>query len=198
MLIESNIEIDKKRYKAGGYSLFEMLISITLSASLIIAITSLYPQLQIETIHHYQQYRLEQSIQNAMAGVTKDLKRAGFIANDPTKISEKAVELNSRGDCITIRYDSEIRGKWVYHPTTKQNSDIFSYRYKKDSVEYKTDTVDCNGGNWEKLLDPKEIKVTHFAIKLNHNYSEIILHAELKKNSAINYQYRNIVKNENH
>lgn len=184
--------------KIQGYSLFEMLISIALSGLIMVAASSFYPQLQIQIMRYYQQFRLEQSIQNAMMGLTKDLRRAGFIANHPEKMTAKALEINGQQNCVIIRYDSQSRGDWIYQSTNIKDSDLFAYRYTKNSVEYKTGAVNCGGMNWEKLLDSKEIKVTSFTIKPRYNTYEINLTAELKNNATIKYQFQNIIKYENY
>ncbi|MDF7666267.1 prepilin peptidase-dependent protein [Orbaceae bacterium ESL0727] len=182
---------------AGGYSLFEMLISLALSSIIMITTSSFYPLLQTEILHNYQQFRLEQSVQHAMVGLMKDLRRAGFIANHPEKMTAKAIVINQQQDCILIRYDSEIRGDWIYQPINSQDADLFAYRYNKNSVEYKVGAVNCSGNNWEKLLDTNEIRVTHFKIKQHHNTFVIDLNAELKHKPHINYQFTRIIKYEN-
>lgn len=180
-----------------GYSLLEMLISLALSSLIVISATTLYPQLQLHILHYYQQFRLEQSVQTAMAGLIKDVKRAGFIANHPKKMTQKAIDINQKQNCVIIRYDSEIRGDWVYNSEDIAQSDVFAYRYIKNNIEYKTGALTCAGANWDKLFDPNEIKVTAFTIKPLHHRLEIILRAELKKDASIHYQLVTVIKHEN-
>lgn len=183
--------------KVSGFSLLEMLMSIALSSVVIIGCTSFYAQLQTNIMQYYQRINLQKNVDSAMIGLTKDIKRAGFIANDPSKIKMKALEINHQQNCIIIRYDSEIRHDWVYNPIYKNNSDVFTYRYRKNNLEYKTGAVNCQGANWEKLFDPTEFKVTRFVIKQRTNSIEILLAAELLNNKKINYQVTKIIKNEN-
>ena len=64
--------------KELGFSLLEMLISITLTSMIIISATSFYYQLQQNTLHYYQITRLQQAVEQALIGLSKDIKRAGL------------------------------------------------------------------------------------------------------------------------
>lgn len=184
--------------KLSGFTLLEMLLSIALSSLIIIGSSSFYTQLQTNTMQYHRRARLEQNVKHAVIGLSKDIRRAGFIANNPQKIKMKAIEINQEQNCIIIRYDSEIRHDWIYSSSDIKNADVFTYRYYKNNLEYKTGAIDCQEGtNWEKLFDPTEYKVTHFTIKQKSNYIELSLKVELKKNQQINYQLTQIIKNEN-
>lgn len=183
--------------KVSGFSLVEMLISIALSSLIILGCYTFYVQLQTYIIQNYQRIRLEQNVQYAIAGLAKDIRRAGFIANSPTKMKTKALEINQQRNCIIIRYDSEIRHDWVHNPLKIKNSDVFSYRFHKNNLEYKTGSINCQGSNWEKLFDPAEFKVTHFSITQRANAIELSLDVELINNQQINYHMTKIIKNEN-
>ncbi|MCX8655725.1 prepilin peptidase-dependent protein [Gilliamella sp. B2894] len=183
--------------KALGFSLYEMLISITLVSLIVIGITSFYNKLQQNTLHHYQLMHLQQTIKQALVGLSKDIKRAGFIADDPTKMKKSAFEIVGSLNCMIIRYDSEIRHDWIDDPWNLNNSDIFTYRFKNNNVEYRTGAVNCKETKWEKLFDPAEIKVTKFDIKQKNNTIELSIGAELKKHKHVKYQITKIIKNEN-
>ena len=141
--------------------------------------------------------RLQQAVEQALIGLSKDIKRAGFIADDPHKMKNNALEIVNAQNCMIIRYDSEIRHDWVYDPWNLNNSDIFTYRFKNNNVEYKTGAVNCKETKWEKLFDPAEIKVTKFDIKQKNNTIELSIGAELKKQKHVKYQVTKIIKNEN-
>lgn len=183
--------------KELGFSLLEMLISITLTSLIVIGVTSFYYQLQQNTLHYYQITHLQQAVEQALVGLSKDIKRAGFIADDLNKMKNNALEIVRSQNCIIIRYDSEIRHDWVYDQWNLNNSDIFTYRFKNNNVEYRTGAVNCKETKWEKLFDPAEIKVTKFDIKQKNNIIELSIGAELKKQKHIKYQVTKIIKNEN-
>ncbi|OTQ30630.1 hypothetical protein B6D19_10955 [Gilliamella apicola] len=183
--------------KELGFSLLEMLISITLTSLIVIGVTSFYYQLQQNTLHYYQITHLQQAVEQALVGLSKDIKRAGFIADDLNKMKNNALEIVRSQNCIIIRYDSEIRHDWVYDQWNLNNSDIFTYRFKNNNVEYRTGAVNCKETKWEKLFDPAEIKITKFDIKQKNNTIELSIGAELKKQKHVKYQVTKIIKNEN-
>lgn len=182
---------------SNGFSLIEILVSIALSSLIIMATTHFYPLLHNQMLQYYQQFRLEQTVQYALTGLIKDIKRAGFIANYPEKMTEKALEINNDKNCIMIRYDSESHGEWRYNPSNIKNSDLFTYSYSKNNLEYKTGAIDCNGSYWEKIFDPNEIEITQFLIKKNGDIIEINLKAVLKNKTSIFYDLTKVIKNEN-
>ncbi|OCG35391.1 prepilin peptidase-dependent protein [Gilliamella sp. Gris1-4] len=183
--------------KTSGYSLFEMLISLILSSLIFMGITSFYIQLQTSILQYYQKIHLQQAIEIGLAGMKKDIRRAGFIANDPNKITAKAIKIDSQGKCIVLRYDSQIRNSWVWDKFEPMKSDVFTYRYKENNIAYKTGAIDCFGTKWENLFDSNEIKVTDFTIKQLPDAISLSITAELRKNKQINYHITEIIKNEN-
>ncbi|MWN31655.1 MULTISPECIES: prepilin peptidase-dependent protein [unclassified Gilliamella] len=183
--------------KIAGFSLFEMLISIILSSLIIMGMTSFYIQLQTNIMQYYQKTRLQQAIDLGLAGMKKDIKRAGFIANDPQKMTTKAIEINERMKCIILRYDSEIRNSWVWNIENPMKSDVFTYRYKENNIAYRTGSLNCFGNKWENLFDSNEIKITYFAIKQLPDAIRLSITAELIKNKQIKYHTTEIIKNEN-
>ncbi|WP_085247510.1 prepilin peptidase-dependent protein [Gilliamella mensalis] len=183
--------------KASGYSLFEMLIGILLSSLIVLGMTSFYIQLQASIIQYYQKTRLQQAIELGLAGMKKDIKRAGFIANDPNKMTAKAIEIDKQSKCIILRYDSEIRNSWVWDRFSPMSSDVFTYRYKENNIAYRTGSIDCFGSKWENLFDSNQIKVTDFTIKQLPHAISLSVTAELRKNKQIKYHITEIIKNEN-
>ncbi|MCO6545798.1 MAG: prepilin peptidase-dependent protein [Gilliamella sp.] len=183
--------------KTSGYSLLELLISMILSSLIFMSMASFYIQLQTRIIQNYQKTRLQQAIEFGLAGMKKDIKRAGFIANDPNKMTAKAIKIDAQRKCIVLRYDSEIRNSWVWNKFNPTESDVFTYRYKENNIAYRTGSIDCFGGKWEKLYDSNEIKVTDFTIKQLPDAISLSVTAELRKNKKINYQTTEIIKNEN-
>lgn len=183
--------------KNQGFSLLEMIISTLILNLIIIGTSTFYQQLHATNMNYYLNTHLKQNIEHAVSGLFKDIKRAGFIANSPSKINQKSIEINDKNNCIIIRYDSEIRHYWIDDPQHLNNSDIFSYRFYQNNLEYKTGAMNCQGTNWQKIFDPNDIKVTKFVIKQNNNTIEMTLAAELKKHHHISHQIFKIIRNEN-
>ncbi|OCG20875.1 MULTISPECIES: hypothetical protein [unclassified Gilliamella] len=168
-----------------------------LSSLIFIGMTSFYIQLQTSIMQYYQKTRLQQAIELGLAGMKKDIKRAGFIANNPNKMTAKAIEIDKQSKCIILRYDSEIRNSWVWNRFNSTKSDVFTYRYKENNIAYRTGSIDCFGSKWENLFDSNEIKVTDFTIKQLPDAISLSIAAELRKNKQIKYHITEIIKNEN-
>ncbi|QIQ21714.1 prepilin peptidase-dependent protein [Zophobihabitans entericus] len=180
-----------------GFSLFEMLIVLSLSSLMMMAAMVFYPQLQLQIVKAYQVYRLDQSLRGALAGLGKDLRRAGFIAGDTGNAVGEPIEISSAKDCVIIRYDLDRTGKWEYHIGDAKTSDIFVYRLNKNNLEYRTGVPNCTGTGWEKILDEKEIKIVAFKLQEQHGYIQIILTGLLKNQISIEQTLTQIIKYEN-
>ena len=183
--------------KQNGFSLFEMLLSISISSLIFIGTSTFYSKLQFVLLQQNLNIHLQKNIHQGVASFAKDLKRAGFIANHPEKMKKLAIEINTLANCYIFRYDSEIRNDWVYDRLNPTNSDIFVYRFYKNNLEYKVGAANCEGSNWEKIFDPNDIKITQFSVKQQSNHFEVTISAELKNNNKIKYQTVTIIKNEN-
>lgn len=180
-----------------GFSLLEMLFSLLLTSMLLMSLMTFYPKFQLDILKLYQQNRLEDSVNQALSGLIKDIKRAGFIADTLDKVAGRAIEINSLNNCIIIRYDSSITGMWRNNIRDPKNSDIFVYRFYKNNLEYQVGVNHCKGTGWEKLFDNNEVKVHSLYIKQHNHYIVINMTASLKKHSSISYSVVRYVKTEN-
>ncbi|WP_392553247.1 prepilin peptidase-dependent protein [Orbus wheelerorum] len=182
-----------------GFSLFEMLLNLALTSLIIISIISFYPKFHLTIIQIYQQHRLEVVTHQALSGLIKDIRRAGFIANSQDVITKPAIEINSDGNCIILRYDTTNSGKWRYYLYDPASSDVFAYRYHKNSLDAQSGINHCRNTStrWEKLFDPNEVKIINFQARQHSNYTELNITVQLKHFPAIRYQTTNYVKNSN-
>lgn len=182
-----------------GFSLFEMLIALLINSIIIVSIISFYPQLHTAIMRVYLTNLLEEITEQTLAGLIKDLRRAGFIANSLTTVSKKAIEINAAGNCLILRYDVTGRGEWRDLPYDQQNSDIFTYRYNKHNLEYQPSFANCNNTamRWEKLFDPNEVYVNQFQLKQYPLYTRIDISLQLKHYPFIQYQTTHYVKHYN-
>lgn len=180
-----------------GFSLLEMLLALVLTSIIVISAMSFYPKFQMSIMRIYQQNRLEETTHQAITGLIKDIKRAGFIAGNPDNITQNAIEINPAKNCIILRYDAESTGKWRYNPQDPKTSDIFAYRYKNSNVEYQTGIIHCDGSGWEKLFDSAEVKITRLQFKQYNHYIAVELMVSLRAHSTITYHLIQYVKHEN-
>ncbi|WP_392562755.1 prepilin peptidase-dependent protein [Orbus sturtevantii] len=182
-----------------GFSLFEMLLSLALTSLIMLSIVAFYPKFNLAIIKIYQQNRLEEATNQALYGLIKDIRRAGFIANSKTNITKPAIEINSTGDCIILRYDATSSGKWRYDLSNPQRSDVFAYRYYKNSLDAQSGINNCHSTQtrWDKLFDPNEIDIIHFQAKQYLHYTELNIAVQLKHYPTARYQAVYYVKNQN-
>lgn len=182
-----------------GFSLFEMLLAIILTSVISISMVSFYSQFYAAIVRIYLQSSLEEATDHVLSSLMKDLRRAGFIANATNLRSKSAIEISDSGNCIVLRYDLTARGEWRYEPNDPQLSDVFSYRYHNNSLDYRTGIEHCGGSlpRWEKLFDPNKIKVSDFRAKQHPHYIEIRITVALKHHPLIQYQEVFYVKNYN-
>jgi len=182
-----------------GFSLFEMLLSLALTSLIIISIVTFYPKFYLAIIQIYQQNRLEEVTHQALSGLIKDIQRAGFIANSKNVVTKPAIEINSAGNCIILRYDTTNSGKWRYYLYDPERSDVFAYRYHKNSLDAQSGINHCRStaSRWDKLFDPNEIKIINFQAKQHSNYTELNITVQLKHYPKVRYQVAYYVKNQN-
>lgn len=183
--------------KQSGFSLFEVLICLMIASLILIGTSQCYQQLQMRLSDDYLKSHLQQTVHQALAGLSKDIKRAGFTHHISTEIKFKPIEINDRQDCIVIRYDSGLGDNGSRKSLYSTYFDVFTFRYHQNNLEYKHAATKCDGLNWQRLFDPNDVNVTQFSIKQRSQTIEIKLTAELKKHAHIQYNLTKIIKNEN-
>ncbi|WP_228398212.1 prepilin peptidase-dependent protein [Limnobaculum xujianqingii] len=149
-----------------GFSLAEMLMAMLIGSMMIVSVAAMYPALQRQSLTLYRLYRLEQSMQQVLMTIAKDLRRAGFLFKDGKERVSEAVSISQHsqsavGSCIIVRYDLNHNG--VIDPVDSTAAEHFAYRWLNNSIEQHRSAKDCHGNGWEKLLDPAEIVITHFS-----------------------------------
>ena len=92
--------------KQNGFSLFEMLLSISISSLIFIGTSSFYSKLQSALLQQNLNIHLQKNIHQGLASIAKDLKRAGFIANQPEKMKKLAIEINTLANCLVVMRSS--------------------------------------------------------------------------------------------
>lgn len=151
-----------------GFSLAEMLIAMLIGSMMIVSVAAMYPALQRQSLTLYRLYRLEQSMEQVLITIAKDLRRAGFLFKGGKERVSEAVSISQHslsavGSCIIIRYDLNHNG--VIDPIDSTTAEHFAYRWLNNSIEQHRSAKDCHGNGWEKLLDPAEIVITHFSVQ---------------------------------
>ncbi|MFQ6287859.1 prepilin peptidase-dependent protein [Yersinia enterocolitica] len=151
------------KYRAG-FTLPEMMLALSVGSVIIMAATQVFPQLHKQISILQQHYHLELALSQVMAVVEKDLRRAGFCHGEcqGKAITTASYPSEASNSCLIVAYDLNRNGRW--EGTKHQESEYFGYRLRKKTLEGQRGELNCFGGGWEKLLDPKEITITHFSV----------------------------------
>ncbi|MBK5144603.1 prepilin peptidase-dependent protein [Budviciaceae bacterium BWR-B9] len=156
----------------GGFSLAEMLMAMLIGSMMIVSVAAMYPALQRQSLTLYRLYRLEQSMEQVLMAIAKDLRRAGFLfKNGNARVSDAIVisqhAQSATGSCLIIRYDLNHNG--VIDSVDSATAEHFAYRWLNNSIEQHRSAKDCHGNGWERLFDPAEIVITHFSVQPEGN-----------------------------
>lgn len=154
--------------RIAGFSLLEVVIVLLLSSVVLLSITAWFPELIKHHLSVYQRYRLEQMLNQVMAKIVKDLKRAGFVFQG--KGVKNAILFNSSisSACLIVRYDLNSNGD--IEQTSGNDSELFGYRWQQEVLEQGRGRTHCDGSGWERIIDQNDIRVTDFQV-ITHNMS---------------------------
>lgn len=174
----------------AGFTLIEILLAMAIGSIITLGLSSALVKLHQQSSRLFQFYRLEQALGQALMGLEKDLSRSGFSGgsrlNHPVIIG--AYPGSMAKSCVIIRYDLNRNG--TIEEIDDREPELFGYRLVKQALEQQRGANSCLGNGWEKLLDPAEITVTHFAVEwqrqLKAEYFTITLHAHWRRKPEIN------------
>lgn len=151
--------------RSAGFSLLEVVIVLLLSSIVLLSITAWFPELIKHHLTIYQRYRLEQIVNQVMAKIVKDVKRAGFVFQG-NRVKE-AVLFNHSDEltCLIIRYD--LNGNGDIEQTSGTNSELFGYRVQRGVLEQGRGQTHCKGSGWEKIVDQNDVQITDFRVMVH-------------------------------
>lgn len=152
-----------QKYRAG-FTLPEMMLALSVGSMIIMAATQTFPQLHKQISILQQHYHLELVLNQMMAALVKDFRRAGFCHGEcqGEAITIQQYQGEAANSCLIVAYDLNRNGRW--EGKKHQESEYFGYRLRKKILEGQRGELNCFGGGWEKLLDPKDITITHFSV----------------------------------
>lgn len=179
--------------KQQGFTLPEVLMALSIGSMLMLSSAQIYPLLRQRSQSLSRHFQLDQLLRGALFNIEKDLRRSGFCNGT---CQGKAVVLgHSAGEpvdsCVIIAYDLNRNGRW--EPAGQHDAEYFGYRLRDGGIETQRGATSCNGGGWEKLLDPGEVKVTAFKIvnllrAKGHSLFAINIEAQWRDSPAIHRQ----------
>jgi prepilin peptidase dependent protein B len=202
--------------KQHGYSLVELMISMTLGLASITAMASLVGHGIALNTSLLAKSRLEEEMNAVITVISHDLKRAGFyaltneIVKNPTlssnpfdgSLSIAAYATEPANSCINFAYDRNKNGLLDTYPSNEE----YGFRLRDSAVEIRLDGAACDKSGWHDLTDPKIVQVTAFKFTLEQNTVlqvtqtrvTIELQARLKKHPNISRSINTSVLVENY
>ena len=142
-----------------GFSLAETLISMAISAILLMGASRFLPALQRQTLRQTQQQSLDNELWQRVYTVAKHLQRAGYCAGECVG---QPLLIASDGRCAIVRWDSNSNGAW--DATPEAMSDATGFRLNNVALETRRGVTSCSDGGWEKMTNPGALNVTHFQV----------------------------------
>jgi len=172
--------------KAKGFTLVEFIISAALSLAAILAVTSIYItsfKIDSKTI---QYSRLHDEVTTIMALLSEDIKRAGYVGNSETILTQldapgvagnpidtrcapvstgcsdsefRKVVVTNDETCILFAYDFDDDGNY------DSPDEAFGYRIKNGRFEARQEAEGCGGDSWLTLTDSDFVLVSDLEFK---------------------------------
>lgn len=145
--------------KAHGFTLLETLIALAVGSVLMLGATRLLPLLQGQNLRLMMQVQLNEELLQIMQTLEKVIRRAGYCHGD---CHGPAFSLQSAGSCLLLRWDENSNGKW--EAAGRDDSELYGFRLRADSLEMQRGVSSCQGGGWERLNDPRMIGIRAFRV----------------------------------
>lgn len=154
-----------------GFSLVEVLIAMAISSVVLLASAHFLPALQRAALRQTQQQALEEELWQRLFTVGRYLQRAGFCQG-----ACKGEGLTLAKQCVLIRWDSNLNGKWEDSPPA--NADVTGFRLNGGALETLRGATSCKGKGWERMTDADFLIVDTFNVT-RHNQNEFAPEFEL-------------------
>lgn len=190
-----------------GQTLVNLLVSMALSAFLLLVIMQFYIYIQKQNQNQLLQLELQSELQNVLQIIGKDIRRAGFNIQDPkyrvVQLSEYSSE--KRNSCILFSYGIDNEDKKA-KKGSEDNKLVVGYRLHEKRIEAiphpdnKKSNVAHNEKilfsgcslrlGWEQLIDSHRFEVTYlnFHWLIENKGLEIQLKGQLKEHKSISYE----------
>lgn len=141
-----------------GFSLVEMLVVILISSLLLLSAARLLPALQRAVLQQSLIMQVQQELWRLAFILGKQLQRAGYCVDD---CGRQAVMISADRRCVIIWWQDSTGGR-----TNTASNGLVGYRWRGSSVEIGQDIRHCEGGSWEKITDPRQLKITDFQLQI--------------------------------
>lgn len=161
-----------KEHLQNGFTLIEMMISITLATIAMSSMISVFVNNVKSNGDSISQVHLNQELRAVMDVMSRDIRRAGYWSNavyGATSNPFQTLAINASTNCITYDYDTSGQPG----PTS---SDEFGFRLTNNAVQIHKSGGTCsdssNSSGWENITDPNTIKITALTFDNSSSYCE--------------------------
>ncbi|MGV3344676.1 prepilin peptidase-dependent protein [Enterobacteriaceae bacterium LUAb1] len=144
--------------KIAGFTLPEMLIAMALSSLLLTGAARLLPLLQKQQLIMFTRMQLQEELEHLASMLTKHLRRAGYCNGH---CHGQAFRFTAR--CLAVRWDNNSNGRWEQHDN--RIAERFAFRLHEGALESQRGGDNCQSGSWEKITDPRNLKLIDFTIE---------------------------------
>ncbi|CQD37979.1 prepilin peptidase-dependent protein [Yersinia mollaretii] len=177
----------------SGFTLPEMMLALSIGSMIMLGSAQVFPKLRQQISTLQQHYHLELVLSQAMATLEKDLRRAGFCHGEckGKSVTTQQYPGETTDSCLIVAYDLNRNGRW--EGEKHQESEYFGYRLRNKALETQRGELNCAGGGWERVFDPKEVTVTHFSVRLlsepaSAQIYRVQLAGQSTSNAAVHHQ----------
>lgn len=143
-----------------GFSLIEMMISITLGLLVLAATATIFSSELGTHSAVSKQARLHQDARAVMEFMARDLRRNGYFSGDVNAAVNPFTgewSVNDDGSCVTYAYD-------VMKDGTLNADDKFGFRLRNGAISVRRNAAQCTANtNWENITDPNTLTVTRLS-----------------------------------
>jgi prepilin-type N-terminal cleavage/methylation domain-containing protein len=157
-----------------GFSLIELMVSVTLGLLLLAAVSQIYVNTTGSSHNTLKMARVNQELRAAMDVMVRDIQRAGYynqatvtgtgvVAGATNPFTQSASNLQVNGSCITYTYDRD-------NNTTVDNTEKMAFYLNDDAVRMRnggtSDSNSCPPNSAEGITDSNRVTITALSFDL--------------------------------
>jgi len=151
--------------KQKGFTLPELLVSMTIGAAMMTGVTTVYTNTLSSTAHSVSMTRLDQELQAIVQLISRETQRTGFDFDAVNGSDTDFGLLETTSSCIRYSYDVGSPANGTLEDTEKFG---FAYRSSDNTVEFGTNIDSCSSGSaWTAINDPKIVTVSNMNLVIN-------------------------------
>ncbi len=165
--MSKSTRIVKNQNPQKGFSLIELMISMTISMIVLAGVIALFANTVRSNAEGLQYTRLNQELRAIMDVMVRDIRRAGYYSAadgtspNPFQPGNKAVVIGDSGKCITYLYQKDTS------KTAADPKNQFGFRVLNNTIKMRRNGSDCTSTtNWEAISDANVVAIDTLTFEL--------------------------------